>query len=88
MSLLILASGFSAPASGQVLDCSAPTFPIDGRAWTVAGVRLDMRVDSLAKSLGTARISKSSESLEGSPSPLYVLGICGHRLERHWNGLS
>ena len=76
------------PLRSQGLSCGDSSFTIDIRARTVAGVSLDMRADTLAELLGPERISRSVEYLEGEASPLYLLDICGHRLARHWNGLS
>jgi hypothetical protein len=81
-------AGTAAPAWGQDLHCEAPTISIDIRARTVDGVALDMRGDSLARRLGRERVSRTVEYLEGHASPLYAVDICGHRLARHWNGLS
>lgn len=72
----------------QELDCSERVSTVDIRARTVAGVLVDLPVDSLEQTLGAAGIRDSVEYLEGEPSPLHVLQICGHRLFRHWNGLS
>lgn len=76
------------PLWSQSLSCDDSTFTIDIRARTVSGISLDMRADTLAELLGPEGISRSVEYLEGEASPLYLLDICGHRLARHWNGLS
>lgn len=67
-------------------DCSVLTVNIADR--TVAGTLVDMKVDALEATIGSNRVTKTSESLEGEPSPVAVLDFCGHELRRHWNGLS
>lgn len=83
----ILAVG-PAASWAQAIRCDPSSLTIDIRTGTVGGVPLDVRADSLKRSLGAERVSRSVEQLEGEASPLYTIDVCGHRLTRHWNGLS
>lgn len=77
-----------AASRAQAIRCDPSSFTVDIRTGMVGGVPLDVRADSLKRSLGAERVSRSVEHLEGEASPLYTIDVCGHRLTRHWNGLS
>ena len=72
----------------QAVRCDRSSLTIDIRTGMVGGVALDVRADSLERSLGTERVSRRVEHLEGEASPLFTIDVCGHPLTRHWNGLS
>jgi hypothetical protein len=70
-----------APASGS------EHILVDMAAGTVDGVDLRQSGPELKKKLG-ARVTKTTELLEGEPSDVWVIAFGKRAIHRHWNGFS
>jgi hypothetical protein len=74
------------------VQASSPTdadrFLIDIEAKSIASVTVKDSAPQLRKRFGAANVAKSSERLEGDPSPNVVVSIDGHKLIQHWNHVS
>lgn len=45
-------------------------------------------IDQIQKSIGSKRIKKSTEDLEGNPTDVYNIDVNGHKIFKHWNATS
>jgi hypothetical protein len=66
----------------------AEALHVDFKAQTVGGVRMADTGPQLLKKLGTGRVKKTTELLEGEPHDVYVVTIGRNKVYRHWSGFS
>ncbi|MEE9614941.1 MAG: hypothetical protein V3W31_08355 [Thermodesulfobacteriota bacterium] len=55
---------------------------------TIDGVDMKLGMGEITSIVGQSRVVKEIEYLEGDPSDLYVIDFYGHKVYRHWNGIS
>ena len=82
---------FVASVMVGLILCSAAfggdSIAVNITAVTVDGVDLTQCGPELEAKLGS-RVVKATEMPEGDPSDLWVISFGGHRIFRHWNGIS
>lgn len=66
----------------------AGRFLIDIEAKSIGAVRVSDSFPQLRKRFGANNVAKSTENLEGNPSPIVVVAVDGHKLVKHWNHVS
>lgn len=66
----------------------AGRFLIDIEAKSIGSVRVNDSFPQLRKRFGANNVAKTTENLEGNPSPIVVVAVDGHKLVKHWNHVS
>ena len=61
---------------------------VDISAGMVGGIDMTLNPESIAREVGPDRFHEDVEILEGTPNTVYVIDFQGHKVYRHWNGVS
>ncbi|MFC1508854.1 SagB/ThcOx family dehydrogenase [Candidatus Omnitrophota bacterium] len=82
---ITLAQSVGYPKPFQNIEQS---IPVNIHKRTIGGIDMTQTPEALVENLGEDRVKKGTEILEGDPTPVHVIDFNGHKVYKHWNGLS